>query len=107
MNPARQSALWTKFEMFNIPRTVTQRTCSKRSENRQRTERVHVRLSPSEQETLTNTAGLLGITVAELIRSVAMRYAQANEHVLTSHRESDARRLTDAPERSHDVNNRS
>lgn len=89
MNPARQSALWTKLEMFNTPRTVARRACPRRSENRQRTERVHVRLLPSEQELLSNTADLLGITVAELIRSAAMRYAQGNEHVLTMHRESE------------------
>jgi len=83
MNPARQSALWTKLEMFNTERRVAREPRHKRSEKRRRTERVNVRLLPSELEALGNAANAAGVTVADLIRTTALTHintAQLADH---------------------------
>jgi hypothetical protein len=48
-----------------------------RSESRQRTALVAVRLLPQERDVLANTARSRGITLSELIRASAMRAASA------------------------------
>jgi hypothetical protein len=89
MNPARQAALWTKLEMFNTTRNVALRVTRKRSENRQRTERVNVRLLPSELEVLGNAADVAGITIAELMRRASLKYANAFEYSLRARRNDE------------------
>ncbi len=53
-----------------------QRPARKRSESRQRTAVIALRLLPHERDTLADAARCRGITLSELVRSGAMQAAQ-------------------------------
>jgi hypothetical protein len=85
----RQTAFWNHYTIHDTHRSA-QADRPKRSENRQRTERVHVRLLPSEYEALAYHAGLLNISVAELVRWSALEYVKFFGHCLLAQRERTA-----------------
>ena len=58
-------------------KTRVQAPSRSRSESRQRTALVAVRLLPAERDVLAETARSRGITLSELIRASAMRAASA------------------------------
>lgn len=57
----------------------------KRSESRQRTELVALRLLPHERDELAEAARARGMTMSELIRSSAMEVAHSSETAASDH----------------------
>ena len=73
MSIPRQSVLWTQGQVVD---EVAQQRCTKRrskSEKRKRTERVTVRLLPSERLALTTAAHHTGVSLAAFIRTTALQ----------------------------------
>ena len=79
----RQLDFWNHYTIHDTHRN-TENDRPKRSEKRQRTERAHVRLLPSEYETLAYHAELLGIGVTELVRWSALEYLKFYGHCVLS-----------------------
>jgi hypothetical protein len=62
--------------MDGIRKAGDQRPARKRSESRQRTAVIALRLLPQERDALVDAARCRGITLSELVRSGAMQAAQ-------------------------------
>jgi hypothetical protein len=72
-----QRAFWNHYTIYNTHRdnhNGDHNDRPKRSESRQRTERVHVRLLPSELDVLETAAQRAHISVAELLRRAALHH---------------------------------
>jgi hypothetical protein len=70
----RQRALWSRIGVLQEATQQANRARrNKKSEKRQRTERITVRLLPSEQAALVAEAREAHISVSELVRSSALR----------------------------------
>lgn len=81
-----QTAFWNHYTIYD-----TRYDRPKRSEKRQRTERVTIRLLPSERDALVTAAELAGISVAELLRATTLQYVTAFEHSLTASRKESGK----------------
>jgi hypothetical protein len=79
MNIPRQLAAWTQGEVINDVAIQRYGKQSKKSERRQRTQRVTVRLLPAERAALIAAAEQACMSISTFIRTSSLQATQRNE----------------------------
>jgi hypothetical protein len=83
----RQMAFWPVISVHNSTHHPRRKATTKRSEKRQRTERITVRLLPSERAQLAEIAQFFNISEAELVRWTSLHYLRMHDAHLCHYRE--------------------